>query len=475
MGVVYAAFDPDLGRRVALKILHAEAGSGSGDSATLLREARALARLSHPHVVTVYDVGMEGADVFIAMELMEGGSLREWLARKPPREKPRAIAQVFLEAALGLAAAHRAGLVHRDFKPDNVLLTSEGTAKVGDFGLARVPQRQEPGVSEGVAPSPSLQSLYRTGALVGTPAYMSPEQRLGRPADERSDQYAFAVALHEALTGTRPGEGAEARGARRIPRWLHRTVERGLRDRPEDRFPGMQALAQALRRGLARPRRALVIGAAALLFALSLVAALPRDSRELCTGAAEAWGQAWDEGAAAEVRAAFLATGRPTAATLFAAVEKALDEHKTRWIGLHTEACRATRVQGTDSEALYDLRLRCLAQRRQEAQALVRALRKADASAVDKAGERGKRAPARRNLLQREGAAGPVSPPRRSGAPRRDRRAGAGDRRGAHRADPRPHPARAHARQGHRWAGPAHRLSADHRGRVPCLGARPAL
>src|SRR5258707_610263 len=214
MGVVYAAYDPELDRKVAVKLLRAEADTKSNARAAqarLLREAQAMARLSHPNVISVHDVGALGTQVFIAMEFVEGKTLTRWLKEKPLT--PREIVQTFLQAGKGLAAAHAAGLVHRDFKPDNVLIGNDGRIKVLDFGLARAvedvvgdaPTLPPQVVASGLSTPRQLEArLTRSGAFLGTPAYMAPEQLLGKTIDARADQFSFCVALYEALYGERP-------------------------------------------------------------------------------------------------------------------------------------------------------------------------------------------------------------------------------------------------------------------------------
>src|SRR5262249_14386198 len=245
MGSVYAAWGLGLHRRVALKILH----EGSRRQ-LLLREAPALAQLKHPTVVTVHDVGVAEERVFIAMELVEGRSLRRWLLDAPRGRA--AILATFLQAARGLAAAHDAGMVHRDFKPDNVLVGDDGVVRVADFGLARATREsQDAPPSVPAAPSPLLtHHMTRTGAAVGTPRYMSPEQRDGRPADARSDQYSFCVALWEALFGEHPVLKEEAARPERpsVPARLRAAIARGLSESPDARWPSMTALADELGR-----------------------------------------------------------------------------------------------------------------------------------------------------------------------------------------------------------------------------------
>jgi predicted Ser/Thr protein kinase len=212
MGVVYAAYDAELGRRVAVKLLH-ETGAEGQARDRILREAQALARLSHPNVVQIYEIGAVGRQVFVAMEFAEGLTLAQWQAQ---RRGWRELLAVYVDAGRGLAAAHAAGLVHRDVKPENVLVGADGRVRVLDFGLAR-------GVAEAIEPGPAathdalLAPITATGAVMGTPAYMSPEQWRGEPTDARSDQFSFCVALYAAVHGgpaVRGGGPARAAGPR---------------------------------------------------------------------------------------------------------------------------------------------------------------------------------------------------------------------------------------------------------------------
>jgi predicted Ser/Thr protein kinase len=266
MGIVYAAVDGELGRTVAIKLLRPEFGGDQRSGRRLTIEAKALARLSHPNVVSVFDVGEHEGQGFIAMEYVDGETLRRWLASDRSTSE---IVDVFAHAGRGLAAAHAVGLVHRDFKPDNVLVGHDGRPRVLDFGLARPPDEDD-------APSgppmiddrdgPMATSLTRDGAMVGTPAYMAPEQHLGDPAGPQSDQFAFCVALWEALTGRLPFDGGDVRtislsivaGRRsgstdRIPARLLGLLDRGLAIRPESRFASMDALLEELERWDERP------------------------------------------------------------------------------------------------------------------------------------------------------------------------------------------------------------------------------
>ncbi|MEX1363094.1 MAG: serine/threonine-protein kinase [Nannocystaceae bacterium] len=294
MGVVYEAYDRDLDRRVALKVLRPEVAARSGLAARsrMLREAQALARLRHPNVTMVYEVGSgEGDSLFIAMELVEGRTLQRWLRARG--RSWREIIEVFAQAGRGLSAAHRAGLVHRDFKPDNVIVDDEGQARVVDFGLARSAGLGEllPTLDDAGASAVGME-LTCTGAVLGTPAYMAPEQFGGRTVRPASDQFSFCVALFEALYGRRPFPGndlpslqrsllsGKPLGPRRgVPRALHRVLRRGLALEPRDRYRSMEALLDALaactRRAPSRRSMVLVLGLAA---AAGLGAIVPRSA-----------------------------------------------------------------------------------------------------------------------------------------------------------------------------------------------------
>jgi hypothetical protein len=279
MGVVYAASDPDLHRPLAVKVLRADLpGHPSAQQRLLMREARAMARLQHPNVLTIYEVGTFEDRVFIAMEYMSGGTLAAWL-RAAARDW-RSIVAAFAAAGDGLQAAHEAGLIHRDFKPDNVLRADNGRICVADFGLARMlDECLLNDVTGRSAEASTLSSgITRTGALIGTPRYMAPEQLAGGPVDARTDIFSFCVALWEALVGAPPFPGIsveELRGAmerelvapatapRQVPARVLNVVRRGLRIDPAARPADMRTLLAALRRA-ARPR-ALRLAAAALV------------------------------------------------------------------------------------------------------------------------------------------------------------------------------------------------------------------
>ncbi len=416
MGVVLAAYDPELDRQVAVKLLRVDprrTRHADRARARLIREAQAMARLTHPSVITVHDVGSVGEDVFIAMEFVDGGALTDWLeAESRPWE---AIVERFILAGEGLAAAHQVGIVHRDFKPDNVLLREDGRVRVADFGLAR---RDETSVdARPVEESVSTLSnesgpvdLTRTGALMGTPAYMAPEQHLGVPVDGRCDQFSFCVALWEALAGERPfpGETASAiafnvvEGNRRrfpsespVPARILAALERGLQPDPERRFASMDPLLDELRAALRvhrgqEPARAgwLALGLAAAVLAGTVVVMTARPTEapaesEVCTGAAERLEGVWDEGTKARVEAAFGAVDRPFVPAALERVEGALERYATDWVASHRAACEATRVTGEQSEELLDRRMICLDRRRAELAAVAETFADADAEVIE--------------------------------------------------------------------------------------------
>jgi formylglycine-generating enzyme required for sulfatase activity len=304
MGVVYGAYDPELDRRIALKLLGGDqAAQEESARARLLREAKAMARLADPNVIAVHDVGVFEGRVFLAMEFLGGGTLKSWLGAGP--RGWRQVLEVFVAAGRGLAAAHAAGLVHRDFKPDNVLLDREGRPRVGDFGLARdADAAGDQGDGAGraqaaLAPASltgaeaagqRLATLTRTGAIMGTPAYMAPEQVLGEPTDERTDQFGFCVALYEALYGELPftgesllrllhsiteGQVRPPPQDRPVPAWIRRAVLRGLKADPAARWPSMAPLIAALEDDPAarRRRRLLAVGVTVLVLASVIVVA----------------------------------------------------------------------------------------------------------------------------------------------------------------------------------------------------------
>jgi tetratricopeptide (TPR) repeat protein/predicted Ser/Thr protein kinase len=383
MGVVYAAWDPQLHRRVALKLLRPDPTSETQSEparSRLLREAQALARLSHPNVVTVHDVGTLDGEVFLAMEFVEGGTLRDWM--QAGERAPREALALLRQAGEGLAAAHEAGLVHRDFKPDNVLVGSDGRVRVTDFGLARA------AADETVAalprePTHELQTLLTdTGALVGTPAYMAPEVRRGERADARSDLYSFAVTLHEALTGVRPRAGGRVR---RMPARLERLIARGLADAPAARWPSMRALLAELDRG---PLVSAVrLGTGVLVLALVAAVALGLRGPPPCPPPAHAFDGIWDGARRVEIARALTGTRLASAGAAIGRINRRFDAWRDAWIATEIDTCQATRVRGEQSERLLDLRMTCLDERKHALAAASSVLATADAAVAARAVE----------------------------------------------------------------------------------------
>jgi predicted Ser/Thr protein kinase len=290
MGTVFVAFDHKLDRRVALKVVRGDRAAAASGRARMTREAKTMAKLAHTNVVAVYDTGEIGDGVYIAMELVEGVTLAEWIREK---KRPRAdVIAAFSSAGRGLAAAHAIGVVHRDFKPENVLVGRNGRIAVTDFGLALAGDRaaEEPAVgSPDEAPPSNLgATLTRPGTVLGTPRYMSPEQRAGAKVDARSDQYSFALALYEALFGA-PPFAAEPSGAEHdardppklrdpsfearagVPVRLARALRRALAPEPDDRFPSLDALLDEIAPYAAPPSRRR--GATLLAAGVAVVAA----------------------------------------------------------------------------------------------------------------------------------------------------------------------------------------------------------
>ena len=275
MGDIFSAYDEQLDRKVAIKLVRSGGHGAEVANRRMLREAQTLAQLSHPNVVQVYDVGTYQDRVFIAMELIRGMTLRDWLDSKDERAQPRRQREIldqFIEVGRGLQAAHQAGLTHRDFKPDNVLIGAAGRPRVADFGLARImseassAHRVEPDHDERPA-SPGREvdrGLTAQGAVMGTPAYMAPEQMSGNQADNRSDQYSFCLALYEALYREQPFAERDFDGLHRarrsglvavppaeaqVPRSIHDALVRGLAPARDDRFADMAGLLDALEKG----------------------------------------------------------------------------------------------------------------------------------------------------------------------------------------------------------------------------------
>lgn len=430
MGVVYSAYDPELDRQIALKILRAKTNdSDSGVSKRLKREAQALAHLQHPNVIAVHDVGIFEGDVFLAMEFVRGTDLRSWLSDTEPSIDE--VVDIFVQAGRGLAAAHSAGLIHRDFKPDNVIVGDEGRVRVLDFGLARAAdmdveqgsslagvtqtkaavQTVNDAVGAGVHEDTFSALTYdddftgeHTGTsllkvqlteykgIQGTPPYMAPEQFSGDTVDSRADQYSYCAALFEAVCGYRPVKGRTVQALRRrvmagkiepipsnrhIPRHIRQVLRRGLSLHAGDRYPDMDMLLRELQKDTAaRVRRVGVIFG--LLIAIAVFAWVfsvsGGDGESPCGRAAERLDGVWNEDIKTEMRNGFLASGREHADATYKRASEVVDAYAESWRTMRIETCQATRVRGEQSQQLLDLRMQCLERRLGQADALIRVL-----------------------------------------------------------------------------------------------------
>ena len=413
MSEVYAAYDPGLDRKVALKILHGRGrGADARSSDRLLREAKAIARLRHPNVVVVHEAGTVADRVFLAMEYVEGQTLAAWLAERPRTRQE--ILDVFGAAGRGLGAAHAAGLVHRDFKPQNVMVGGDGAVRVMDFGLAREIAPPDAALIESGAHSSEPAArfeqadlpLTRTGELVGTPLYMAPEQFARERTDARTDQFGFCVALYRALYGVHPFAGdklgelmAAVTGGRvqpppaksAVPPWLRRILLRGLSVDRALRWESMEALAAALSRDPARQRRRWLAGAAigAAVVSAFVAARRPGTAESLCRGGPARLAGVWEpaegdshSGRRATTRAAFLATGVDGAADTWQRATRIVDRYTADWLRMYGDSCAATHVRGEQSADVLDLRMACLQDRLDGVKALTDVFAAANATVV---------------------------------------------------------------------------------------------
>jgi len=415
MGAVYTAYDPQLDRRVALKVL-----TGRGDSKVsgerlqlrLMREAQAMARLTHPNVVAVHDVGTFQGRVFLAMEFVDGVTLRQWLEQE--KRSWQDVRDIFVQAGRGLAAAHAVGLIHRDFKPDNVLIGKDGRARVADFGLARPAQDSHSGPqplatarmlgSDTDAPQakPLLdRPITQAGIILGTPRYMAPEQIRGERTDERTDQFSFAVALFDALYGIRPfalknpkdiderlraideGKIQAPPSGHGVPDWVGQAVRRALAAKPDQRWPSMDAFLEALQKDSLRGRANFRVAAALLVAgALAAGAAFALRPEQRCTGGARALAGSWDDGRKDAVRRAFAA--QPDGEAQFTRTAQVLDDYAQKWAAMRDDTCAATRIRGEQSESVMQLKMGCLDLRLHELQYLATLFTTADAKLVER-------------------------------------------------------------------------------------------
>nr|WP_276604726.1 serine/threonine-protein kinase [Nannocystis sp. RBIL2] len=459
MGVVYAGYDVALDRKVALKLIRRSLIDRSEVRARMVREAQAMARLSHPNVVQVYQVGEHGDGIYVAMEYVEGQTLTAWLrAEKPPWQL---VLRTMIGAGRGLAAAHAAGLVHRDFKPDNVLVSKDGRPCVLDFGLVHaesspalplggidvrtsvtgLPTISRMSTQPSGPPFSSTGSgqtdrgdvldirLTRAGKALGTPAYMSPEQHFGDEAvGPASDQFSFGTTLYEALYGARPFPGATweeiKREVRRgivpppprdsaVPGRIFRILVRSLAPTPDMRWQSLEHMLDALERD---PRKSMlraagivaVAGTAAIgsyAFALS-----QREASMQCKGAAAELAGVWDDARGAAAERAFVASGSPFAADTWRRVHARLDAYALAWTEGRTQACEA-HASGSQSTSLFDRRTACLSRRRAYLSALVDVFIAADRSVIENAVQAAAALPSLSSCADADALLAAVAPP----------------------------------------------------------------
>ncbi len=389
MGVVYRARDPDLGRELAIKVVRHSSGMSRAQE-RLVDEARAMATLRHPAVVPVFDVGVAADGVFIVMPLLRGGTLHDWMRERRPW---RQVLDRLLAAGRGLAAAHAAGLVHRDFKPRNVLIGDSGDVLVADFGIAA---RTDDSIDRERASS--TPGTAQVSSIAGTPAYMAPEQADGGSIDARADQYSFSICLWEALCGERPGEaetntrtsisvpGAPmaAGGRRGVPAWLLAAVRRGYSASPQHRWSSMEELLGHIEARLRRPRR---IAAAVAIVTLAGAAAgavlvIPGGGRDPCPDPVRRLADVWTTTIGDKIAAAFAASGLPYAEDTAARVVSTLDDYATIWRTKKIEACKAAKVERVQSAVLFERRDHCLDRRLAVLAGHTRAFRDPDPAVV---------------------------------------------------------------------------------------------
>jgi eukaryotic-like serine/threonine-protein kinase len=412
MGVVFRAHDPELSRPVAVKLVQQQSidiehlANVDEYERRLLREAQTLARLSHPNVVAAFDVGKFEGHLFIAMELIDGVSVSEWLAQEP--RSLAEILRVLVAAGRGLSEAHRVGVVHRDFKLSNVMVSAHGRVQVVDFGLAHTPSSDVDGRHEEsgyvlrrrVGEAHGSGSVHtRSGTVVGTPGYIAPEHFDGRPSDARSDQFSYAAAVFRALTGVSPYPAESLSAYRRallqrqrtawprfVPRGVRRVVDRGLALEPDKRFRGLAELVDKLEQAAApRHRRAALTAAgAAAAVALASLAVYHERRVPSCDLDVHSFDRAFGDERRAAVAAAFASSRNPRSAEALSFVTGYLDEYRGRWQEMKQEACRATYVSKEQPEPVLHLRNACLDLKLTQIDTLVGLFEQADSTLVDR-------------------------------------------------------------------------------------------
>ncbi len=399
MGVVYRAYDPQLDRKVALKVVSARGAAVADARERLLGEARALAQLAHPNVVPVHDAILLGDDVVVVMELVDGITLDAWVAAAPRRNGE--IVAIFAQAARGLAAAHDVGVIHRDFKPANALVGVDGRVRVVDFGLARFAASD----ADGEGGAPRSRVLTAAGAIVGTPAYMAPEQLAAGEITAAADQFSFWVSLYEAIAGLRPFDAADRDGmlvairagklaapreGRTIPGWLRQLMQRGLQVDPAARLPSMHAVASELTRarGWRRARVPAALGALATIATVATLVGVSRstasDPIAACDGGVAEIDRAWSAADRTRLQSTLAAVTTPYAREVEGLVLGGLDRYRGTWSAQHRAACEAHR-RGAMSPLVLDRSMACLQRRADELRAAAQVLGETDAKSIGKA------------------------------------------------------------------------------------------
>ncbi|MBP6843003.1 MAG: protein kinase [Kofleriaceae bacterium] len=384
MGWVYRAKDTELEREVAIKVVQPTVAGPKGRD-RLLAEARAMAKLRHRAVVPVHDVGEYAGGVYVAMALVKGGTLHDWMHAEA---RPwRQVVARFLEAGRGLVAAHAAGIVHRDFKPRNVLMGEGGEVMVADFGIASA--SADGGDADGVA-----GGAREATSIVGTPAYMAPEQAAGQAVDARADQYSFCVSLWEGLHGQRPQEAetrtqgallerspAAPKSRRRVPGWLTDAVARGFAPDPEKRWPTLGALLDAVERRIGRGRRLAMLGGGAAAVAGIVVAVTWGATRGDRAAPCVAPGSGWSPAVQARLEASFRGTQSAIAEDVIPRLVRSLDAYATKLSSKSLAVCEVRRGERGPSE-LSDRRGLCLERRRDKLAELLATFERADRAVV---------------------------------------------------------------------------------------------
>ena len=398
MGIVYTAYDPSLDRKVAIKILHNEARITSSEGPSdLFAEAKAMAKLSDPHVVTVFEVGKVDEQVFLAMEYISGTTLTKWLADEKNQNDTEKKIRVLLDAARGLSAAHKAGIIHRDFKPDNILVDHNDRAHVTDFGLARsslVPIDNTESISS--------QDLQQTRALVGTPAYMAPEQMRAEKIDHRADQYSFCVTAYEALLGESPfelGTLAQLEKARSLGQFrtplrpnnistrIVEALKKGMHPEPAKRHQSLDELIAIMGQ---QPRQRMLGVVTAAMLGLAMIAVLgmqyySKAPTPTCPTGNDKFEAVWNNSKYTSTKALFSQSGLPYAEQAIKAFDSSVRAYGSSWATMYQEACEATHVRGVQSASVMDRRMQCLNRRLIDVEAAVALMGTAERSVIENA------------------------------------------------------------------------------------------